>query len=207
MNKSYLTVLGHPYHKTYGNRNRLTVDVKCVCGKRYSILKQSLDNVTSCGCKHAEWNRTYLRNHNTKHGMTRKRLYAMWCNMKNRCYNKNVNCYHNYGGRGITVCAKWRDAFEPFMEWALANGYTDDLTIDRKNNNEGYSPDNCRFITAQDQSHNLRKNINVTAFGETKIIADWVRDERCALTTPDGILYRLNTGMSPEDAITTPRRR
>lgn len=82
-----------------------------------------------------------------QHGMSKTRLYASYHAMKKRCYNNNDKRYHRYGGRGITVCAEWLDkknGFINFYNWAMANGYQDDLTIDRINNDGNYEPSNCR---------------------------------------------------------------
>lgn len=92
-------------------------------------------------------------------GLKKDRLYQIWKNMKSRCNNPNVPAYKNYGGRGISVCEEW-ELFIPFMKWALSNGYTDDLTLDRKDNNVGYFPDNCRWIPKSEQAKN-RRNIIV----------------------------------------------
>ena len=77
--------------------------------------------------------------------------------MKARCYDRNRDRFKDYGGRGITVCDEWRNSYESFAKWAKENGYSDDLTIDRINNDKGYSPDNCRFTTAKMQARNTRK--------------------------------------------------
>jgi len=103
-----------------------------------------------------------LRN-NTKHGMSRTRLYACWTNMKSRCDNPNSQFYERYGGRGITYCKEWKK-FEPFMEWALANGYSDSLTLDRIDNDGNYSPDNCKWSTQQEQAINKSHLANKTGY-------------------------------------------
>ncbi|MCB1454401.1 MAG: hypothetical protein KDJ43_12215 [Rhizobiaceae bacterium] len=88
-----------------------------------------------------------------KHGMRNTRLYRVWTAMKVRCTSEKHPRYHRYGGRGISVCESWQE-FEPFAEWALANGYRDDLQIDRINNDGSYEPDNCRFVTAAENMAN-----------------------------------------------------
>ena len=90
-----------------------------------------------------------------KHGLARGRLYNAWRDMKNRCLNPNNIGYSNYGGRGITVCDEWLE-YKPFHDWACSNGYMDDLFIDREDNDMGYSPSNCRFVTRQVQQANRR---------------------------------------------------
>lgn len=107
------------------------------------------------------------------HGDTGTRLHRIWQNMKARCYRKSAREYENYGGRGITVCEEWRSNYEKFKEWAINNGYADNLTIDRINVNGNYEPTNCRWITNKEQQNNRRDNACYEFNGETKTLAQW----------------------------------
>ena len=115
----------------------------------------------------------------TKGTNTHSRLYSLWKAMLCRCNNPKHEAYSRYGGRGIVVC-EGMGKFAGFREWALSNGYADDLTIDRVDN-DGILPSNCRWIPFKDQSRNKRNNIYLQAFGERKPI-EWANDPRCIVT-------------------------
>lgn len=127
---------------------------RCDCGIEKIIAGYCLKSgkTQSCGCLQIE--RTAEAH--TTHGKYHTRLHGIWTDMKARCNNPNRKAYKDYGGRGITVCEEWHNSFETFYEWAMANGYSDDLTIDRIDNDKGYSPDNCRWATMADQNKNKR---------------------------------------------------
>lgn len=91
------------------------------------------------------------------HGMCYTRLYSIWQHMKNRCNQPKAHNYKYYGGRGITVCEEWQESFEKFHDWAVTHGYSKELTIDRKDVNGNYEPDNCRWATKLEQELNKRK--------------------------------------------------
>jgi hypothetical protein len=95
--------------------------------------------------------------------------------MKQRCGNENNTNYHSYGERGIRVCDEWFDDYETFRDWALENGYSDELTLDRRNNNGIYSPDNCRWADRYTQMNNRRNTRYITYNGETHSVSEWAR--------------------------------
>lgn len=110
-----------------------------------------------------------------KHGMEGTRLYHIWCGMKCRCSCPTNKDYPNYGGRGIDVCEEWKNDFSVFMKWAFANGYTDELTLDRIDTNGNYCPGNCRWATNLTQQNNKRTSHYIEYNGEKHTIAEWAR--------------------------------
>ena len=138
------------------------------------------------------------------HGGKGTRLYGIWKAMKTRCYNPNFKAFPRYGGRGITVCDEWLHDFAAFREWAIANGYRDNLTIERKENDGPYSPDNCRWATYKEQANNTRRNKIVFIGGERLTIA--AACERFGVN-PFLVYDRITRlGWSDERAVFTPAR-
>jgi hypothetical protein len=105
-----------------------------------------------------------------KHGCLangkREKLYNIWVSMKQRCYNPNDRNFFRYGGRGITVCDEWREDYIAFKTWCLQNGYKQGLDLDRRDNDDGYSPANCRFVTHRQNLANTHRQIREVIFGE-----------------------------------------
>jgi hypothetical protein len=187
------------YMKQGKNRKYRFAHCLCECGNTTDVELKSLKRgeTLSCGCLRRE-----MRRANQTHGLSQHRLYHIWSTMKQRCYDINSQNYYLYGGRGIFVCEEWLKDFTQFFEWANSAGYSDDLTIDRIDSNGPYSPLNCRWSTQAEQNRNQRSNQIITAFGETKVATDWIRDTRCKVRTITTIANRIKMGMSPEDAIT-----
>lgn len=141
-----------------------------------------------------------------RHGLSGTRQYQIYKLMKSRCYNKNHMHYNLYGGRGIYICKEWLDDFRNFYNWSINNGYSDELSIDRINNNEHYYPENCRWVNAVTQANNKSTNRTVTIGNENKTLAMWGRDERCQVNIKQ-FTGRIRYGMDPEKALNTPKTR
>jgi len=169
---------------------------RCECGKEVAVRGTGLVSGTSqsCGCLCREL--TIARN--TTHGKARTPEYRAWLGMLQRCYKPGSKMYYRYGGRGITVCERWRTSLEAFLE-DMGPRPTPKHTIERKENDLGYCKDNCIWETRKVQARNTRQNAMLTFQGKTKCIAAWA--EECGMAMK--ILWqRLNRGWSAERALT-----
>lgn len=139
----------------------------CDCGNEVTVRGSHLkdEHVRSCGCLAVDTS--------TTHGLSNHRIYNIWCKMLSRCNNSHNNEFHNYGARGIKICDEWQLNFMSFYNWSMKNGYSDNLTIDRIDNNGNYEPNNCRWTTAKEQANNRRSNKLLEYNGEIKTIAQW----------------------------------
>lgn len=136
----------------------------CDCGNEINVRHSCLQSghTTSCGCYHKETVGRLKRTHGLSH---KSHLYSVWKNIKDRCYREKCKSYHNYGGRGITMCDEWKNDYKKFYDWAMKNGYEEKqtaggvniLSIDRIDNDGNYEPQNCRWVTADIQAKNKRR--------------------------------------------------
>ena len=146
---------------------------QCSCGSQPKEINQNSllsGEIISCGCYHSEHNHEY----GFKHGMSHTRIYTIWSGMIQRCCNPNAKNYPRYGGRGITVCEEWKE-FKKFYEWSKISGYSDNLTIERLDNNGNYCPENCTWITKQKQMRNTRRNHYIKYNDEELTLTEWAR--------------------------------
>lgn len=186
------TILGEPFYVRRSKHQRSAlVACRCKCGGVDVV--RIIDLCHSCmKCKGIE--------SRTRNGESKTRLYKTWNGMIARCYIASRDDYSRYGGRGVSVCQQWRDDFLAFKEWAMNNGYSGKLTIERKDNSGNYEPSNCCWATMVEQCRNRRSSVFIEAWGESKTQEEWARDPR-ATVLEMGIIRRLRRGMSPEEAI------
>lgn len=177
-----------------GNRLRHWVCL-CECGNYTEVSTHDLLIGHTKGCNKCAW----YNSSKVKH----KRIYDTWRMMIARCENPKAQAFYNYGGRGIKVCKEWHD-FDTFLNWALANGYDETLTIDRRDVNGNYTPNNCRWVSDKVQSNNRRTNHFVTYKGETHTVCEWAEIVKMPYST---LISRLNNGWNIEDAFERPLRK
>jgi hypothetical protein len=189
-----LVVIGHG-KRSNGVRYATT---QCDCGKTTSPAIYDLwsGRSKSCGCKAIEGMLAKVR----KHGMSRKRVYENWCKIKGRCYNPKDTSFKNYGARGITMSPEWRASFDAFYK--DMGDPPAGMTIDRINNDLGYSFENCRWATNKEQQYNKTNNVQITFNGETKPLGKWAEELGFKYHTLEGRIR--NYGWGVERAMTTP---
>ena len=136
-----------------------------------------------------------------KHGLSNTRFHRIWHSMYCRCYYSSTNQYKNYGGKGIKVCEEWKhiEGFINFYNWAMSNGYREDLTLDRIDNDKNYCPQNCRWVTYKQQCRNKTNNVYYTFKGETKTSKEWCEIYNISQTT---LKERLKRNWTLEQALT-----
>lgn len=174
-----LRVIKYDHTDKYYQRHWLC---ECECGNLTLAYECSLlsGSKKSCGCLIDE----------TRHGMCGTRLHNIWTLMLQRCQNQNSSGYERYGGSGIKVCDEWHN-FKVFRDWAFANGYSDDLSIDRINYCGDYCPENCRWVDALTQGNNRRDNHRISYCGQNHTIAEWARILNVRYST---LWHRIDNG-------------
>lgn len=179
------------------NRKRRTMwECKCDCGNVVIVGADMLKSgrTQSCGCLKFE-------SKNYTHNLSKTRLYNIWSKIKDRCLNKECPAYKWYGARGITICKEWENDFESFYKWSISNGYREDLSIDRKDNDKGYSPENCRWSTQKEQQNNRCNNALLTYCGETKTLSEW---EEITGIKAHTLYCRKQSGYTDEECFEVP---
>lgn len=179
---------------------------KCDCGNEKEVSSSYLlkNSTQSCGCL-----MTKARIENAKkmngfyHGHYNERLYRIYCGMIYRCTKTECKDFKYYGGKGIKVCDEWLNSYECFKEWAFANGYSDELTLDRKDSIKNYEPSNCRWVSMKEQSNNKGCNVMITHNGETHTLKQW--------SEILGVNYytmhkRYKRGKTPAEILKKPKR-
>ena len=172
---------------------------KCECGNEKTTSGETLRSgkTSSCGCRYFESN----KGRNKTHGQTKTRLHRIWCGMKRRCNSPTAHGFEWYGGRGITVCEEWKNSFEAFRDWALSNGYADNLTLDRIDTNGNYYPDNCRWATYKAQENNRANNRKVIYKGKEYTLSKLAEKLNISSAT---LAWRLNHGWNENELSITP---
>lgn len=168
---------------------------RCDCGNEVVVAGGNLRSGASksCGCNR------------TKHGLTGSKIDMAYKHMKDRCLNSSCQSYKHYGGRGIAICDEWLgdNGFKNFVDWSYSHGFDEGLSIDRIDNDKGYSPDNCRWTTSKVQSRNTRRNRYIVLNGIKKSVVEWCEDFNICTHT---FYYRIRVlGMNEIDALCSPK--
>ena len=201
-----LIVLEHIGYKCFPSGGRhLLWKCKCDCGNFTNVTTEKLKSCStrSCGClaREIRSKRKGQNATNYKNGITFTRLGYIYLEIKQRCYNPNNQNYHNYGGRGITMCDEWKNNFQNFYDWSMSHGYSDDLTIDRIDNNGNYEPSNCRWVDMKKQTRNNSRNHIVKLNGIERPLIEWTEIYKINYKT---VRDRLKRGWDYEKALTEP---
>lgn len=187
--------------KENGRKNsRVMWLCKCDCGTVKSIPSGNLTNGNSksCGCGQRHYG---TDNNSFKHGGAKTNLYNVWKTMRQRCMNPNCHDYNWYGGKGVDICPEWND-YNNFREWAISSGYKNGLTLDRIDGLKNYEPDNCRWITIQEQQQNKRNVRRFEYKGETHTLTELAN----IYNVPKPLLRnRIDLGWDIAEAIETPK--
>lgn len=209
MNKKFLNLKGQKYYRLtvlrrVPNRgSRVAWSCQCVCGSRVIVTARDLrsGHTKSCGCYQRDTRVLTGRYANLKHGLKNHPLYNTWRGMKSRCYLVKSPSYCYYGARGVVVCREWLE-FKPFYDWAVSNGWQEGLTLERRDPNGNYEPNNCEWVTKGYQNHNKRNSLRVAYRGNLVPLSllSYQQDKISHAT----IRARVRIGWDVEKALTEP---
>ena len=176
---------------------------KCDCGKIVELQTFRFFEYKSCGCLEKA-NKANLAQHTRTHGMTETRLYGIWCGIKDRCYNPNIEHYDRYGGRGIIVCDEWKNSFEAFADWAYSAGYDERLngktqSIDRINVNGNYEPNNCKWVTQKEQMRNTTRTVFIEYHGDKIPLSAFCEEH--GITYSSFVTRHIKRGFTAEELL------
>jgi hypothetical protein len=176
-------------------KNNYFWSCKCECGNIRNLSAATIKYrvVKACCC--------YGAKNGTTHGFRKHRLYTIYHSMKLRCYYPSSIQFKDYGGRGIRVCDEWLNDKKCFFNWAYENGYSDNLQLDRIENNGSYCPENCRFVTRKVNCRNKINNRLITYNGQTKPVSQWCEELNLSYRL---ILDRLNNNWPVDSVFTAP---
>lgn len=182
------------------NHHKFLWECLCECGNKKIVPTGALisGNTKSCGCLHSE----KLIEQNKTHNASKTLLYKIWCAMKERCLNEKSKYYNHYGGRGIEISGIWINSFENFRDWAMLNGYQEGLSIERKNVDGNYEPNNCCWIKLGEQTRNKSNSIYLTINGETKLLIDFAMQYNLS---PLLLRQRYHKGIRNEEILNPPK--
>lgn len=189
-------------YKGLNKHNHATWLCKCVCGEERIVESGNLrrGHQVSCGCQSLE-NRVAAT---TTHHLSGHPLYKIWAKIKERCNNENCKSYKNYGAKGVRMCEEWKNDFEAFYNWAIANGWRKGLEVDKdKKGTKIYSPGTCSILTRKQNANAKTNNVLLTINGETKTAAEWAD----IVKIPAQIIRRrIREGWGHENALFTKPR-
>lgn len=204
---SFVDLTGSKFHRwtvlcrsEIRKNNKVVWECKCECGNEGLVTSYELTKgrSKSCGCLTSDVMKKRMTTHGDTGGGKTSRLFSIWKGMKQRASNPNTKMFKRYGGRGIVLCEEWKNDFAKFKEWALDNGYEDNLTIDRINNDGNYEPSNCRWADWVTQSRNKSDNTWITIDKETKTLSEWCEISPNKRNTVRG---RIQRGWDPKKAV------
>lgn len=197
-----LTVLAAATSPAAANRRGIWWRCACSCGNTKVLYGGDIrgGDTQSCGCLNREQRALRAGNRTRTHGRSGESIYSIWDSMLQRCENPKRKDYPRYGGRGITVCARWRDSFDAFLA-DMGDRPSTKHSIDRRDGDGNYEPSNCRWATATEQARNHRGNRLVTLSGKTQCLIAWCEELGISKATVNG---RRSRGWSIEAALSTP---